>query len=216
LPVERTVLAFLLTGEVSSFREGERTFDFYDGKGYVETIIRGLAAKAPTFARGDDLETRAPHLHPRRRAFVHLGDESIGTLGELHPEVAEALELGERAVYVSIEVDALMRAVLALGDAVAPELPRFPAATRDIALLLDESVSMGEAREVLLEASRPLGEAVELFDLYRGEHLPAGKKSLAFRVIYRDPEATLTDKKVDKAHQRVAAAAVARLAATIR
>jgi phenylalanyl-tRNA synthetase beta chain len=216
LPIERPVFALLLTGALAGFREGERAYDFYDGKGHVEAIVAELAGRAPSFVLDEHLGLLGPGLHPRRRALVRLGDEWVGVLGELHPEVAEALELGERAVFAELDVEALERAVAALGEPRAPELPRFPATTRDIALLLDEGVSMGEARDVLLDAARPLGEAVTLFDLYRGEHVPEGKKSLAFRVVYRDPEATLTDKQVDKAHQKVADAARKRLSATIR
>jgi phenylalanyl-tRNA synthetase beta chain len=87
---------------------------------------------------------------------------------------------------------------------------------RDLAVIVDEAISAAEVAETLRKAAGGLAEAVQLFDLYRGAPVPAGKKSLAFRLVYRDPEATLTDKRVDSAHAAVIAAAEQRFGAQRR
>jgi phenylalanyl-tRNA synthetase beta chain len=95
-------------------------------------------------------------------------------------------------------------------------LPRFPAATRDLAVVVSESVPAGEVAAALGEVAAGLAESVRLFDIYRGAPVPDGHKSLAFHVTYRDPSATLTDKRVDETHAKVSAQAEARFGAAVR
>jgi phenylalanyl-tRNA synthetase beta chain len=95
-------------------------------------------------------------------------------------------------------------------------LPKFPAVARDIAMLVRDQFSAGEIADALRETSKGLAESVRLFDLYRGDQIPDGHRSLAFRVTYRDPEGTLTDKRVDKVHASLAKLARDRFEATIR
>jgi phenylalanyl-tRNA synthetase beta chain len=136
-------------------------------------------------------------------------------LGELHPDVLDALELTGPVVYAELSV----RDVLAVKTGGAPQmksLPRFPASARDLAIVVDEATQAGSVAAALREAGGPLVEDVALFDLYRGDQVGAGKKSLAFRIIYRDPEATLTDARVDEAHGRLVTAAGRRFGASVR
>jgi phenylalanyl-tRNA synthetase beta chain len=95
-------------------------------------------------------------------------------------------------------------------------LPKFPAATRDLALVVAETLQAGDVAEVLQRVAPELMESVGLFDIYRGAPVPAGHKSLAFHVVYRDPAATLTDKRVDDIHARVIAAAEKHFAGAVR
>ncbi|RLB45255.1 MAG: phenylalanine--tRNA ligase subunit beta [Deltaproteobacteria bacterium] len=220
LPREDQSLAFILAGPREAWIGDGEAFDFYDGKGFIEAIVGPLCLSAPVFSIDDELSEKAPWFHPRRRAAVAVqidGEHiALGSLGELHPEVAEALDLDTRAIYAELSVPALFRARQAVGDPQASALPRFPAVNRDIAMELDEEHSAGVVADAIRYAAGDLVEQVRLFDLYRGEQVAAGKKSLAFRVTYRDPAATLTDKKVDKAHARAAKAMKAQFAATVR
>ena len=102
-----------------------------------------------------------------------------------------------------------------LGPTQARGLPKFPAVARDIAMLVRDQFSAGEIADALREASDGLAESVRLFDLYRGDQIPDGHRSLAFRVTYRDPEGTLTDKRVEKVHASLARLASDRFEATI-
>lgn len=164
----------------------------------------------------DALDADAPFLHPRRRARLTVDGVSVGVLGEVHPGVGDDLGLDVRAVYGEIDVDALLAVSASRGVPQARALPRFPSASRDLALVVDESVEVGQVGAALRGVDVDLVEAVELFDVYRGVGIDEGKKSLAFRVVYRDPEATLTDKKVDKAHQQVVRAALDAFDAKVR
>jgi phenylalanyl-tRNA synthetase beta chain len=216
LPLETQQLALLLWGERADwFTEGS-PLDFYDAKGAVEAIVRPLCGRAPESVLDDALDRDAPELHPRRRARLLLGEQAIGWIGELHPAVVESLELLGRPVWALLDVPALADALAAIGPPKAAPLPRFPAATRDLAVVVPEAVPAGEVAEALRAAAGPLAERVSLFDQYRGEPVPPGHKSLAFHVIYRDPEATLTDKAVDAAHAAVTRAAEARFGAARR
>ena len=98
----------------------------------------------------------------------------------------------------------------------ARPLPRFPAVTRDLALLVPRELEAGAVRDALREAGGALAEDVQLFDVYEGKGVPEGKKSLAYRIVYRDPDATLTDKRVEKAHAAVKKAATSQLGASLR
>jgi phenylalanyl-tRNA synthetase beta chain len=95
-------------------------------------------------------------------------------------------------------------------------LPRFPSATRDLAVVVGEAVPAGDVGDALRAAAGHTCEAVALFDLYRGDPVPAGYKSLAFHLVYRDPEATLTDKVVDELHAKVVRAAEERFGGSVR
>jgi phenylalanyl-tRNA synthetase beta chain len=216
LPHERFELGVLLWGQRLRGYAEDELFDFYDVKAALQGIVRHVTGRTLEARLDDALEQDAPYLHPRRRARLALGDRVLGQLGELHPDVVQALELEGRPVYGVLDVPALQAAARALGPVQARPLPRFPSATRDLALVLEEGVQTGEVVAALRQAGGELVESVAVFDLYRGEPVPAGHKSAAFHVVYRDPAATLTDKAVDQLHQKLTAAAGRRFGATVR
>jgi len=216
LPEERHKFALVLAGERASFLGDGALYDFYDAKGLLEAICTPLARRPLETFIDEQLAEQQPSLHPRRSARIRVGERVVGMLGELHPDVAEALELTGPVIYAELDVAEL----LAAGSAeLAPQLrpvPRFPSSRRDLAVAVDEASEAGAVGAALREAGGALVEAVELFDLYRGGQLPSGKKSLAFRITYRDPEATLTDQRVDEAHGRVVKAAERLFSAALR
>lgn len=212
LPEETLELAFVLAGaRVEQIGEaGEH--DFYDGKGILESIVQAVAGLSIECV----LDSSVPYLHPRRAARVRLLGADAGVLGELHPDVGDAFELDTRVIYGALSVDALLRAMRERGVPQAAPLPRFPSVARDLALVVPDELEAAQVAEALREAGGALVEACEIFDVYRGKSIPEGQKSLAFRIVYRDPEATLTDKRVEKAHAAVLRAARERLGATVR
>lgn len=207
LPEERATFALAIAGMRSAWFGNPRPVDFFDLKGHVESIVRSVTGHEPTFEVPSDGH---PALHPRRQARVLLGDVVVGCIGEIHPDVSEAMELESRAHYAELDVERFRAAADALGLRSASGLPRFPALSRDLAVLVDDSIPVATIAATLREAGAPLLEAVQLFDEYRGEGVPAGQRSLAFRLAYRDSDATLTDARVQPVHDAVVAALRAR------
>ncbi len=216
LPVEPLTLALVLAGPRADHIGEAGEHDFYDGKGVLESILSAALGARMETVLDDALDADARYLHPRRRARVRVAGRDVGVLGELHPDVVDAFEMDTRVVLAEVDVDALLAAVAGQGLPQAQPLPRFPAVTRDLALVVPDAVQASDAASVLHEAGGALVEAVELFDLYRGKGIADGHKSLAYRIVYRDPEATLTDKRVEKAHAAVVQAASQRLGASVR
>ena len=216
LPVEDGALGIMLAGPRKGWIGDEGVFDFYDGKGVVEAVVRPLLGAEPAFVLSDDLDERAPFLHPKRRAEVVYEGRVLGHLGELHPDVADELSLQGRVVYAEVRTESLHEAASEKGAPQATALPRFPAVTRDIAMLVEDTYPAGEIVDALEEAAEGLAESVTIFDLYKGDQVPAGHRSLAFRVVYRDPDETLTDKRIDKVHAKLAQIAKTRFKAKIR
>ena len=212
LPREQTTLAIALAGQRQGWIGGAESFDIYDGKGVIQAILGGVFGRVPDLSPGELPE----FMHPKRSAVVNLESRPVGFVGEIHPDVGDDLELIGRVVYAELDVTTLYALGEELGPTQARGLPKFPAVTRDIAMLVREEFTAGEIAEALSEASNALAESVALFDLYRGGQIPEGHRSLAFRVTYRDPEATLTDKRVDKVHSSLAKVARDRFEATIR
>ncbi len=131
-----------------------------------------------------------------------MGDRVIGHFGELHPKVAEAFELGGRGVLAGeIDLEAL-RGVLPARHLYQP-VPRFPAALRDVAVIVPESLPAERVANEIRAAGGALLRNIRLFDLYRGDSIPAGTKSLAYALTYQADDRTLTDKEVDKAHEKI-------------
>ena len=175
-----------------------KAFDFFDLKGVVESLAAALHLAGVTFAPTQ----AAPHLHPGKAAELKVNGTSVGTLGELHPKVAAAFGLADRAVLVA-ELDA--EAVIAATPERYPYRPfsTLSAAKRDVAVIVPDDTP---AERVLTELQAAGGELLTeatLFDVYRGESIPAGTKSLAFALTYQPKEKTLTDKEIDKAHDAI-------------
>lgn len=181
-----------------------RPVDFYDVKADVEALLDPLEARF--------VKAQHPALHPGRSARIELAGRPVGWIGELHPQWQQKYELPSPAVVFELDVEPLL-------DIEVPryrEVSKFPAVTRDRAMLVDEHI---EAQALLdaLESVRPaFVQEITLFDLYRGKGVPEGKKSLAFRVVMQDTGRTLTDAEVDAAMTQMSDALVSRFGAQQR
>ncbi|MFO0849711.1 MAG: hypothetical protein U0871_14340 [Gemmataceae bacterium] len=203
LPDEPRRLAVVLTGRRDEAAWDDplgtkpAAFDFYDLKG----VLDGLAADLHVSLAVEPAKD-VPHLHPGRAARLLVGGKPVGAFGELHPKVAAAFRLAERSVLVA-ELD-LETVLAAVPDRFAyrPVSP-FPPVLRDVAVVVAADVP---AERVLAEVVAAGGEVLEsarLFDVYRGESIPAGTKSLAYALTYRVADRQLADKEVDKLHQKI-------------
>jgi phenylalanyl-tRNA synthetase beta chain len=199
LPNEQRALAGLILGTVSGggWNTPRREADFYYTKGCVERMLAELRAPSPSFAPGGEI----PYLNPAKGVIIRLDKEAIGTLGELHPEVAHAFELPP-GVFV-FELDLTVAASRFQREVIFTPLPRFPSVVRDIAVTVDEGMSAGEITEIIRGVHNTCIESVEVFDCYRGDSIPRGRKGLAFRISYRSADRTLTDEQVNEFHQEV-------------
>jgi phenylalanyl-tRNA synthetase beta chain len=200
---ERPKLAFALAGAASDgWAEDERALDFFDAKGALQALLDGLGVRAWSLGEppGGQL------LHPGRSARVVIDGRPSGIVGELHPRSAERLELVGRIAIAELEV-ASLRAAGDLEVTLEP-VPRYPPVRRDLAFVVDDSAAAADVREAIVAAGGALLGEARLFDVYRGEAIPSGRKSLAFAIDFRAPDRTLTDAEVDP----VVAAIVGRLA----
>ena len=218
LPEEPTHIGLLMTGprDLPDWQGDARhvPVDFFDLKGVVEALVRDLRLNGSVRYRPVEHSS----FHPGRAAELVIDGRAIGVLGEVHPLVRQAFGLGldlEKPVLAAeLDLEALTASMPLLRN-IAP-VPTQPAVYQDIALVVDRSVPAAELEAVIREAGGALLEDVRLFDVYEGEPIPAGKKSLAYNLTYRAPDRTLTDKEVAKAHERIARAAEKRLGATLR
>jgi phenylalanyl-tRNA synthetase beta chain len=188
---ERDLVAFAFSGEASSgFPEAPRTFDFSDAKGAVEIVLELLSVGE--WRLGDPL---ALPFHPARSASLLLGDEPAGMLGEIHPGVAERLDLPARTTVAEIDAGALARHATA--NATYREIPRFPPVRRDLAFTVVLGAPVGAMRTAVIEAGGGLVDSVVLFDVFAGGPVPEGKKSVAFSVDFRAADRTMTDAEAE-------------------
>ncbi|MBN8614592.1 MAG: phenylalanine--tRNA ligase subunit beta [Deltaproteobacteria bacterium] len=213
---ETASLAIVAFGARDQWLGEGPSVDFYDGKGAIEGVFASLALT---------VEHRVPAnvpgwLHPRRAAEIVLraGEDArvIGHVGEIHPDVADAHELVTRPVIAELDLEPVLVALAARAPKQVAALPRSMAVVRDLALVVEERVSLSQIAHAIREAGGPLVEDVALFDLYRGKPIAEGHKSFALRVTYRDPEATLTDARVEETQSRVIARTSSELGATLR
>jgi phenylalanyl-tRNA synthetase beta chain len=195
LPEEREVAAGVISGLRSepSWLVDNGPLDFFDAKGMLDSAL-ALLGLTPSWEPDDAGEN--PALHPGRTARIMCSGSQVGVLGELHPTVTERYDLRHRpATVFELYLDALLSLPARSGRNFRP-LTRFPSAHRDVALVVPEAVPAGKVQEIL--DRHRLVERVELFDVYTGENLEAGAKSLAFHVYFRSPDRTLTAEEVNR------------------
>jgi phenylalanyl-tRNA synthetase beta chain len=159
----------------------------------------------------------APFLHPGKVARVVLENGLLGYLGELHPEESRRLDLREPCATFELDLGRLLAYDLSPRKALAfTTPPRFPAVTRDLAVVLDTEVPANAVVKTIEQVEAPFLESVELFDTYEGPSIPEGKKSLALSIRYRGKDRTLTDEEVNRAHAALVEEVLGRLGAELR
>ena len=203
LPDERQRLAAVCMGHARTstwnLPDEYQEMDFYWLKGVLEQLCARLNVSGVSFERAEHAS-----LHPGRSASVLVDGQEIGHLGEISTDVQSAYDLPAPACVLEIELGALLSKANLLA-AYAPQ-PRFPAAMRDLALVVDqdEAHSGGKLIEAAESSAGELLESARIFDVYTDpERLGEGRKSVAMRLVFRDPDRTLTDEEVDGAMQRV-------------
>ncbi|TFJ93940.1 phenylalanine--tRNA ligase subunit beta [Lentibacillus salicampi] len=195
-PDEKLRLAGALTGLWIShpWQQEKKPVDFYLVKGIVEGLFDYLDIPA-AFE-----QVELPDMHPGRCATISINDRTVGFLGQLHPAFEKSMDLKETYVF-----DMNLEAVLDdyTNTTGYRPIPKYPSIARDIAFIVDEDIKAGAIQEAIAEAGDPLVKNVQIFDVYKGEHLPEGKKSIAYSLFYQDPDKTLKDDEVEQSYQQI-------------
>lgn len=200
LPQEEKILTLGSYGRLS----------FFQFKGVVEAICRQLNIKNVSFTA----DTENPSYHPGRCAKVFAGDTLLGVFGTVHPIVSKKYDFGTDVLAAELRMEALA----ACADPVKlyQPLPKFPASTRDIAVLVDDSVPAAAMQQAIETAAGAILEKVRLFDVYKGKGIPEGKKSVAYSMSLRAADRTLKDEECDQAMQQAIAALEKEFGAVLR
>lgn len=200
LPEEKKLVSIGMYGDV----------DFFSLKGVVDEFLNRLGIKNIEYKA----ETSNTTFHPGRTASVMVDGKSIGVIGEIHPDVLENYDMKVRCLVGELDFKAILENSN-LDNKYTP-LPKYPSMVRDIALLIDENVEVREIEKIILANGKNLVEKVSLFDVYTGDQVEDGKKSVAYSIVYRSSEQTLTDEEVVKVHSKILEELEEKLSAILR
>lgn len=215
LPEERPALGMLMFGQ----RQPADRFavagslDFFDAKGALDATL-GIEplAEPLTFTASNDV---LPYLHPGRSADILLGERRVGVVGELRPDVAAAVGFeGQRVAVAEVDLAAVFAAQQPAGS--GKRVPRFLPAQQDFAIVVDRATPAAEVRHALAAGAGPLATDIALFDVFEGEQIGAGRKSLAWRVTFEAPDRALTDAELVKTRSRIEKVIRQRVGGTLR
>ena len=182
VPLEEKILTIGMYGD---------DVDFYTLKGLIENVLETVNVNRYEVVK----ETKNESYHPGRCANIKVGTDIIATLGEVHPEVLMNYDITKRAYLLEANITKIVKYSRANKKYV--EVPKFPAVERDIAMVVDESVEVGQIEKIITKKGKKLLESVKLFDIYRDEKIGEGKKSVAYSLIFRDKNKTLSDEEIN-------------------
>lgn len=187
LPMEKNVLAIGMYGDG----------DFFNLKGVVENVLEELGITKAKYQRESDNSS----FHPGKTAAIQLRGKSAGVFGEIHPDVQEAYDIDTSCYVAELDLDLLYEAADTTKK--YTKIAKFPAATRDIAVLVNDEVLAFDIEDTIRKTGGKIVEKVTLFDVYKGEQIECGKKSMAYAIVYRDVNKSLIDSDVSKVHDKI-------------
>lgn len=212
LPLEKERLGGLMTGLAYDdfWHLKENPVDFYSLKGALEDLFAALRLVGVSYGATQT----EPFLHPGRSCTIYINQESVGFLGELHPDVQAAMDLRNRALIFELDMDVLCRHYTGLVN--YREVSKYPAITRDVAFLIQNDIESAEIVRLGGLSGEELLEKINVFDIYVGDGIPGGMKSLGVRFSYRSPIKTLKDEEVSEVHRAIVSGIVDATGAIIR
>jgi phenylalanyl-tRNA synthetase beta chain len=207
---ERRAVAGCLCGSLQglSWTKHSREIDYFTGKGIVEALFASVGGSF-NVAGCDE-----PFLHPGKSAYILVNGEKVGYVGEVHPLVLEAFDIERPVTAFEIFEEALIGS--SAGIVIFEDLFTYPASFQDIAVVVDEAALAEDIISVVREAGAPLLRNAEVFDIYAGDQVGEGKKSVALSLEFRSPERTLTDADVDSVRKTIMSALAGKLGAILR
>lgn len=183
--------------EMLSLGMYKKGMDFFDIKGVLEAVFDSLNIRGIEYKQLTD----NPTFHPGRTAAIIAGGKQIGVVGEIHPSVSGNFDIDLPCYAAEINLSDLF-ACVDTGIKFKP-LPKFPAAERDIAVLVDKTTAVGDLHATIAKASGALLDSVKLFDVYEGDRIPEDKKSVAFAISFRAPDRSLTNEEINKVFNKI-------------
>jgi len=210
-PDEQPMISMIMAGKGEDLWSSKAVeYDYFDLKGVIENMASALGLTGLSFTRAHE-----EYLHPGRSAEISLNGIRLGVLGEVHPLVAAAYELSGRVIVAELALTPIVMAAVGKGNK-PHELPKYPASTRDIAVIGSTDIAEAVILQTIREAGGEYLRKVQLFDLYDKAPIPEGKRSLAYALEFRHDERTLTDKEVDSAFNSIVEALKERFDYTLR
>ncbi len=200
LPEERKVISLGMYGAC----------DFFDLKGIVETLFDSVGLSSARFVP----ESSNPTFHPGRCTSICVGKKEIGILGQIHPEVCDNYDIDTEIYVAQINLPDIL--TYAKNNKTYSPLPKYPAVTRDLAILADDSVYAADIEAIMKKKAKKLFAGLTLFDVYKGKQVPEGKKSMAYSLTLQSMEKTLTDSEVNETVQEILTALEKELGAVLR
>lgn len=201
LPIEKKTMVIGLVG---------KNDDFFTLKGNVISVLDKLGIEGYRFASEKNHKT----YHPGRCATIIWNEHVIGTLGEVHPKVLENYNIKERTYVAELDFNLMLQ--LTKTDKLYQPIPKFPAVTRDIAMIVKDEVPAGQIEAVIMANGGNILESVKLFDIYKGKQIEDGYKSIAYAMIFRHAEKTLTDDEINKVFNKMLEALKTEVEAELR
>ena len=181
---------------------GNSSVDIYDCKGTVEAILQEVRiAKAVNLEAGNESNAAPIYIQPDSYMVFRAGNKHLGYLGKIETDVLKSFGIKQSVFFFDLDLDLITE--LKPEPKSFKQLPKFPSVNWDIALIVSDSVASGDLLTAIEDAGEALVESAEIFDVYRGDAIDAGHKSVAISLTYRSAEQTLDDKTVDKVHQRL-------------
>ncbi len=199
LPKEVKFLAGLAMGldRDAHWAFSPRPVDFYDIKGCVEDLLDVLQIKEARFNQAEDV----PYLHPGKTSKVVVGQEVLGVLGEVHPQVSAHYEINGKVYLFELDFSKLVK--WTKEEKRFQLLPKFPAVYRDLSVIVDKALKAEEVIKAIRSFQQPFIEEINLFDIYEGPPVPEGKKGISYRIRYQASDRTLTDEEVNQYHEGI-------------
>ena len=188
VPLQEDILTIGMYGD---------NIDFYTLKGLIENVLEKISVNRYDIEK----ETNNASYHPGRCANLKVGIDVIATIGEVHPEVLQNYDIEKRVYLAEVNVTKLVKYSRESKKYV--EVPKFPAVERDIAMLVDEKVEVGQIEKIITKKGKKLLESIKLFDIYRDEKLGENKKSVAYSLIFRDKNKTLNDEEINNTMENI-------------
>ena len=183
--------------------------DFFDLKGVIENLLEEM-----NITKYRILSSNNDSMHPGRTAELLINNRRIGCLGEMHPDVLDKYDIEERVYVAELNFDEIIKQCDM--NIKYRALPKYPSVARDIAIVVTEEITAGQVEEIIRNKGGRLIEEVKLFDIYRGSQIEEGYKSMAYSIVYRSDEKTLSEEDITKVHNKIINSLVNQVGAVLR